>query len=79
MVEKNHLFGVMILSLMVMFALIHLGVSIGIIATNKSFGNIFRPETGLASFNIVIAVFGFAVGIAGIICILTNRDGIGKS
>ncbi|CAF0977524.1 unnamed protein product [Rotaria sordida] len=49
------------------FAIIHLGVSIGIIVRYRKYGDVFRPQIGLSGFNIAISVFGLLAGIFGII------------
>jgi uncharacterized membrane protein len=63
-----------ILCLVLSFAVIHLGVSISIIDQNRDYGGIFRPETGLASYNIVISVLGILVGVLGLFFKPTSRQ-----
>jgi hypothetical protein len=72
MVSHTQLAGRIIISLVLVFSLIHLGVSIGIINTNRQYVGVFHPEVGLSGFNIVIAFFGIAVGSAGLMHLLTD-------
>jgi len=64
--------------LILIFAIIHLGVSIGIIARFHRYGDIFRPEIGLASFDIVISIYAFLIGGFGLFSVLTNRGNLSK-
>jgi hypothetical protein len=73
MATKNRLFAIIIMCLILVFSIIHLGVGSGIIAQNRNFGDLFRPEIGLSAFNIVLSILGLAVGAAGLFCILTNQ------
>ncbi|CAF1350362.1 unnamed protein product [Rotaria sordida] len=73
-----HNYGIIIMILILVFAIIHLGVSIGIIVKNRHYGDIFRPETGLSAFNIVISVLGILVGAFGLICLLAKKQIFGK-
>ena len=64
--------------LIIIFGLIHLAVSISIISNLHRYGDIFRPEIGLASFNIVIGVYALLVGGFGLFAVLTYRDILSK-
>ncbi len=72
------LYGIIIISLILIFSFIHLGVSIGIINSNRPYGDIFRPEIGLSSYNILISFLGIVVGVAGLIHMLTNQKALGR-
>lgn len=74
----HNIFGISIMSLILAFSVIHLGVGIGIIAPDRPYGDIFRPQIGLASFNLVISIVGFATGVLGMLCVLKNADQLGK-
>jgi len=74
----DRIFPLTTMGLILAFSLIHLGVSLGIIIPYRKYGDIFRPEIGLAAFNIVISIFGFVAGILGLICVLKNSDRFGK-
>ncbi len=74
MVTPIRIYGIIMMSLILIFSFIHLGVSIGIISKNRSFGDMFRPEIGLSAFNIVISFLGIVVGAFGLFCILTNQE-----
>ena len=75
----HNVFGVVIMSSILAFAVIHLGVAIGIIASDRQHQDIFRPQIGLASFNLVISLLAFLTGVLGMICVLKNADRLGKS
>lgn len=75
-INRTFAFGIM--GSILVFALIHLGVSIGIIASYRHYGDIFTPQVGLSSFNLVIALFGFITGLLGLAAILMNSEGTGK-
>ena len=64
--------------LIVIFAIIHLGVSIGILARFQPYGDIFHPERGIAGFNIVISLLGLLVGGVGIFAAASNRGDLCK-
>jgi hypothetical protein len=72
------LYGLIILSLIVVFSLIHLGVSIGIIDGDRPYEDIFRPEIGLSSYNIVIGFLGITAGSVGLMHMLTEYKGLGR-
>lgn len=78
MFAKVPLCTVIIIVLILIFAIIHLGVSIGIIVKNRQYGDIFRPEIGLSSFNIVISFLGLVVGTLGLISLLATQRLLGK-
>jgi len=75
---KGRIFGLTIIGLILTFALIHLGVSIGIIVPYRKYGDIFRPQIGLSSFNLVISLFGLIAGILGIIAAGMRNEQFGK-
>lgn len=78
MVANIPICSIIIIVLILIFAIIHLGVSIGIIARNHQYKDLFRPEIGLSSFNIVISVLGLAVGALGLFCLLGSHRILGK-
>ena len=75
----ERILGIITTGLILIFALIHLGVSIGIIAQNVSHNDMFRPEIGLAAFNIVISFLGILVGTTGLVCVTTHKEVLSKS
>lgn len=78
MLANIPLCSIIIIVLILIFAIIHLGVSIGIIARNRQYKDIFRPEIGLSSFNIVISCLGFVVSILGLVCLLASHRILSK-
>jgi len=78
MAVTNRIFALSIMGSILAFAIIHLGVSIGIIASYRHYGDIFSPQVGLSSFNLVIALLGLVTGILGLAVILMNSEGLGK-
>ncbi|CAF1205016.1 unnamed protein product [Rotaria sp. Silwood1] len=69
--------AIVVMALLLAFSLIHLGVSIGIIAQFRKYGNFFRPQIGLAGFNLVISFFGLAAGGLGLAAIMTKKKSLG--
>ncbi len=74
----RRLFCAICMSLILILACIHLGVSISILVKFRNTGDIYRPEIGLASFNIVIGTYGLLVGGFGLFSVLTNRGILSK-
>jgi hypothetical protein len=64
--------------LILIFAIIHLGVGIGIITRFHYYGDIFYPETGLAGFNIFISVVALVIGGVGLFAVLSGRGPLCK-
>jgi len=78
MLANIRIYGIIIMSLILIFSFIHLGVGIAIISKDRSYSGIFHPEIGLAAANIVISFFGILVGTIGLLCILMNQKLLGK-
>jgi hypothetical protein len=78
MESDGRIFGFTIMSSILLFSVIHLGVSIGIIVPYRQYGALFRPQVGLSAFNLVICILGFVAGILGVICILKNNRSFGE-
>ncbi len=74
----RRLICVICMILILIVALIHLGVSISILVKFRHFGDVFRPERGLAAFNIVISVYGLIIGGFGLFSVLTDRGNLSK-
>ena len=72
------LIAIICMSLILIFALIHLAVSISILGKFGRYGDVFRPERGLAGFNIVISIFGLIISGFGLFSILTDRRNLSK-
>jgi hypothetical protein len=73
MQDIRRIIAAAIMVLILIFSIIHLGVSIGALARFSRFGDIFRPERGLGGFNLVISIYGLAVGGFGLFSVLTQR------
>ena len=69
----NHLFGIIFTALILIFAIFHLAVGISIIVKVRHYGDVFKPERGIAAFNIVISIYGLIVGGFGLFAQLTGR------
>ena len=65
-------------SLMIIFAVIHFAVGISTVARYRKYHDIFRISIGLSSYNIVIGIYAFAVGIVCLIGILKERPALSK-
>ena len=64
--------------LILIISLILLAVSISIIGRFNRYGNVFRPEVGLAAFNIVVSVYGLFIGGLGLFAVISNQNVFGK-
>jgi hypothetical protein len=73
-----HSYVIAVMSLILAFSLIDLGVVIGFIARFSSYGSIFQPQMGICGFNFVIGLFGVAVGITGFVSIRINTKPMSK-
>lgn len=69
----RRVFPLVCVVLILIFGLIHLGVSIGILGRFRNYGNVFRPERGIAGWNLVIAILTLATGIVGVFSVLNNK------
>lgn len=78
MIAVDRIFPIVVMSSIIAFALIHLGVSIGIIVPYRKYGDIFTPLIGISSFNLVISFFGLLTGILGFIAAWSSSKRIGK-
>ena len=78
MAIKENIFPLTIMSLILLFSLIHLGVSIGIIGQYRKYSSFFGPQIGLAGYNLAISIFGLAAGIVGLFAFMTDSPKIGK-
>ena len=74
----DRIFAFAVMGFIVLFALIHLGVSVGIIVPYRKYGNIFGPQIGLSAFNLVICLLGLITGILGIISTSLSSERFGK-
>jgi hypothetical protein len=74
----RRLICVICMILILIFAIIHLGVSISILVKFRNYGDVFRPERGLAAFNIVISVYAFIIVVFGLFSVLTDRGNLSK-
>lgn len=59
--------------LIIVLSIIHLGVGIGITAKYSQYKSVMQMSIGLAAYNIVIGVFGLAVGILAVFTILKQN------
>ncbi len=74
----RQLFSIICMILILIFVIIDLGVSISILVKFRDYGNVFRRERGLASFNIVISFYGLIIGGFGLFSVLTHRGNLSK-
>ncbi|CAF1225805.1 unnamed protein product [Adineta ricciae] len=74
----NRLFGIIFTALILIFAIFHLAVGISIIVKVRHYGDVFKPERGIAAFNIVISIYGLIVGGFGLFAQLTGRAALSK-
>ncbi len=78
MAVVNRAFAFTIMALILLFSLIHLAVSVGIIVPYRKYGDMFRPQIGLSSFNLAICFFGLVTGILGMVATCLKSELIGK-
>ncbi len=77
MAFSKRIFRMTMMGVIFGFALIHLGVSIGIIIPTRQYGDIYRPQLGLASFNLVIVILALVTGGLGLFSIFQGSGLIG--
>lgn len=65
--------AIIISALILVFGIIHLGVGSGIVGRFRQFDDIFRQPVGLAGFNIVIGIYGIAIGIPGLVAVINEN------
>jgi hypothetical protein len=70
--------AIIISALLLIFGIIHLGVGIGVVARYRQYSDIFAQSVGLASFNIVIGIYGIAIGIVCLFCTIQERAALSK-
>ena len=69
--------GIICSVFILVMGIILLAVSASIVGKFRRYDDVFRPEVGLAAFNIVISVFTLALGGCGLFSALTNRGRLG--
>ena len=69
--------GILCSAFIVVMAIVHFGVSGGIIGRFREYSDVFRPEIGLSAFNIVIGFFALLIGSFGLFSALTHRGNLG--
>lgn len=74
----RRIFSIVCVALLIVFGLIHLGVSVSILGRFRDYGNVFRPERGLAGWNIVICILTLATGIVGLFSVMSRRGNFSK-
>ena len=72
------IYSIIILSLILVFALIHLGVGVSIVVINNDFGDMLSREKILAASNIAISGVGIIVSALGLFSVLTNQKILSK-
>jgi succinate dehydrogenase hydrophobic anchor subunit len=78
MAFSKRIFHVSVMCSILVFALIHVGVSIGIIIPGRHYGDIFQPQIGLAAFNLVIFLVALITGVLGVFSVLKSARPVGK-
>jgi uncharacterized membrane protein len=74
----DRIFAISVMSLILVFSLIHIGVSIGIIVQYRKYNDIFRPQIGLSGFNLALSLIGLITGILGMVASGLRSEGFGK-
>lgn len=78
MAFSERILGFVVMGSIIGFAVIHLGVSVGIIVPFRQYADVFRPQIGLSSYNLVIAFLGLVTGIFGLLCLATRAEKFGR-
>jgi uncharacterized membrane protein len=65
-------------ALIIVVGIIHFGVGVGIVARYRKYSDVFRQTVGLSAFDIVVALYGIAVGIVSLISIIRESPSLGK-
>ncbi|UJR15943.1 hypothetical protein I4U23_002863 [Adineta vaga] len=78
MVLKHRTSGLVVGCLVVIISIIHLGVGIGITARYRKYNDVFRLSVGLSAYNIVIGIFGLAVGAATVFAVKKERVSLSR-
>ena len=73
MFGRPHHFATLLLAFALLFGAILLIVSLSIIDQNRDYDDLYRPELGLASFNIVISSAALILGATGV-CVSLVRN-----
>ena len=78
MAFSERVLGFVVMGSIIGFTVIHLGVSIGIIVPFRQYADVFRPQIGLSSYNLVIVFLGLVTGILGLLCLATRTEKLGR-
>jgi len=78
MVFDRRMRAIILTSVLLIFGIIHFGVGVGIVAEYNKYHDVFVQQVGLSGFNIVVGIFGIAVGIVGLISVLKGYQFLGK-
>jgi uncharacterized membrane protein len=78
MVAHERIFAFTVMGSIIAFGFIHLGLSIGIIVPYRQYDDIFRPQIGLSSFNLVISILALFVGVSGVISLTAKTERFGR-
>ena len=70
--------AIIIAALILVFGIIHLGVGSGIVGRYHQFDDIFQQPVGLAGFNIVIGIYGIAIGLVGLVAVIYENAALGS-
>ena len=79
MPEKRPTPAIIISGLILLLGIIHFAVGIGIATKYRQYKDVFRQSVGLCAFNIVIGLYAIAVGIMGLVSLLTRRGALSES
>jgi hypothetical protein len=78
MAVVDRIFATVIMVAILIFAILHVGVSIGIIVPFRKYGDIFTPQVGLASYNLVVGFVGLITGVLGLVAVWFDVQKLGK-
>jgi hypothetical protein len=78
MAFNENIRAIIISSVILIVGIIHLGVGIGIVAKYRKFNDIFQQQVSLSGYNIFIGLCTIAIGILGLVSILTRSIFLSK-
>ena len=78
MPEKRPTPAIIISALILLLGIVHLAVGLGIAMRYRQYRDVFRQSVGLCAFNIIIGIYGIAVGIMGLVSLLTRRGALSE-
>ncbi len=74
----GHLHSIILLSLILIFGIIHLGVGIGIVAKYHDYATVFQQQIGLSGYNIFVALLTIMISSLGLFSVSNGYSRLSK-